>query len=63
LTRAWAPNLARQQCEVLAALGIDSILGARFATSVFHRAKTHPSDDQYLNEWTAVLAGRIESLT
>src|SRR5882724_3841415 len=35
---AWAPTLTQQECEVLAALGLNSILGARFATNLFHES-------------------------
>jgi hypothetical protein len=60
---AWAPNLTQNQCKVLAALGINSILGARFATSLFHQPQARIPDDQYLNEWTAVLTARVQSLS
>lgn len=59
---AWAPNLTPPQRKLLAALGINSILGARFATSLFHQPQTRIPDDQYLNEWTAVLTARMRSL-
>jgi hypothetical protein len=45
----------------LAALGVNGILGARFATGLFREPALHIPDDQYLNEWTAVLAARIET--
>jgi AcrR family transcriptional regulator len=60
---AWAPNVAAQQRTVLAALGINSLLGVRFATSLFAKTDANPSDEEYLNEWTAVLAGRLRALT
>jgi len=60
---AWAPNLSDDQRVVLAALGINSLLGVRFATSLFAKTDTNPSDDEYLNEWTAVLAARLRALT
>jgi hypothetical protein len=44
---------------VLAALGVNGLLGARVATSVFHQSKARIPDDQYLTEWTALLATRI----
>lgn len=59
---AWAPNLTQHQCKVLAALGINGILGARFATSLFHQPEARIPDDQYISEWTAVLTARIESV-
>jgi len=60
---AWVPNLAPDQRKVLAALGINCILGARVATSLFHQSEAGSiPDDQYINEWTAVLTARIQSL-
>jgi hypothetical protein len=47
---------------VLAALGLNSILGARFATSLFHESEPRIPDDRYLAEWTALLATRIDAL-
>jgi AcrR family transcriptional regulator len=58
---AWAPALPEQECEVLAALGINSILGTRFETSLFHQPAARIPDDRYLIEWTALLATRIET--
>lgn len=59
---AWGPALTKQDCAVLAALGVNGILGARFATSLFHQPEARIPDDRYLTEWTAVLATRIETL-
>jgi AcrR family transcriptional regulator len=59
---AWAPTLNPQDRTVLAALAVNGILGARFATNLFHQSKTHIPDDRYLTEWTALLATRIETL-
>jgi hypothetical protein len=47
---------------VLTALGVNSILGARFATSLFHQRKPHVAGDRYLAEWTTLLANRLETL-
>jgi AcrR family transcriptional regulator len=60
---AWAPNLTQQQRTVLATLGINGILGARLSTSLFQRSQARVSDPEYLNEWTAVLAARVQVLT
>lgn len=59
---AWAPALAKDERAVLAALGVNGILGARFATSLFHQPNPRVPDDRYLTEWTALLATRIEAL-
>ena len=60
---ASAPHLTQQRCTALAALGINSILGARFATNLFRQPESHVPDDQYLDEWTAVLAARVRELS
>jgi AcrR family transcriptional regulator len=57
----WAPNVASEDCAVLAALGVNGILGARFATSLFHQGNPRVPDDRYLIEWTTLLATRIEA--
>jgi len=59
---AWAPTLTTQDRAVLAALGVNGILGARFATGLFHQSESRIPDDRYLSGWTALLAIRIESL-
>jgi len=59
---AWAPTLSTPDAEILSALGINSLLGARFATSLFHQRKSHIADDRYLAEWTTTLANRLETL-
>lgn len=60
---AWTPNLTPHRRKVLAALGINSILGSRVATTLFHQPAARVPDDQYLSEWTAVLTDRIQSLS
>ena len=59
---AWAPTLAKHDRTILAAVAVNGILGARFATNLFHQPKARIPDDQYLTEWTALLATRIEAL-
>lgn len=60
---AWAPRVPSEQAKVIAALGINSILGERVATNLFRRSAAPISDDRYLREWTAVLAGRVQSFS
>lgn len=57
----WAPDLRARQVAVLAALGINSILGARFSTSLFRQSDARVSDEEYLAEWTAMLAARVKA--
>jgi AcrR family transcriptional regulator len=59
---AWAPALPKRHCTVLSTLGINGLLGARIATSLFHQTRTRIADDEYLAEWTAVLCTRISNL-
>jgi AcrR family transcriptional regulator len=56
---AWCPDEAERTCAVLAALGVNGLLGARFTTSLFHQPDVRQPDDEYLSEWTTVLATRI----
>ena len=58
---AWAPDLPERQVTVIASLGINSILGARFATSLFREPEARVSDEDYLAEWTAMLAARVKA--
>ncbi|OBG99279.1 MULTISPECIES: TetR/AcrR family transcriptional regulator [unclassified Mycobacterium] len=58
----WAPTLTPQDRTVLAALGVNSILGTRFATSLFHQSNASVPDDHYLAEWTAIFETRIAAL-
>lgn len=57
----WGPTLNKHHSAVLAALGVNGILGAHFATGLFRESSLHIPDDQYLNQWTAVLAARIDT--
>jgi hypothetical protein len=48
---------------VLAALGINGILGSRVATNLYHQPEARGiPDDLYVSEWTAVLTARMQSL-
>lgn len=57
--RAWNPDESDRTCAVLAALGVNGLLGLRYATSLFHQRDSRVPDDEYLREWTTVLATRI----
>ena len=58
----WASRAASEQTRVLAALGVNSLLGQRFASHLFRRAEAHEPDVVYLEEWTAVLAARVQEM-
>jgi AcrR family transcriptional regulator len=59
---AWAPTAAPEQTHTLAAIGINSLLGERFAADRIRRPEATGSDDRYLQEWTAVFTARVHSL-
>lgn len=58
----WKPQLSQQDCTILAALGVNGILGTRFTTGLIHRVATDIPDDRYLAEWTYAIAARLENL-
>lgn len=60
---AWTPTWTRQECSILAALGLNSLMGARFAADLFRQSTTRIPDNTYLTEWTNLIATRIETLT
>ncbi|GJF19932.1 putative transcriptional regulator, TetR family protein [Mycolicibacterium cyprinidarum] len=57
----WAPAQNQQQCASLATVGLNAILGAHLATSLFHQDPPQQTN-HYLTEWTKLLATRIEAL-
>jgi AcrR family transcriptional regulator len=57
---SWNPTLTQPHCATLAAVAVNSLLGARVATKVFRRNNPVVDDADYLTEWTAILAARIE---
>lgn len=58
----WAPTIPTDHTRDLATLGINALLGARFATTLLQDADNHTPDQRYLAEWTATLSGRIQTL-
>lgn len=56
---SWNPKLRKCQRDIVAALGVNSLLGVRFATNLFRRNDKDISDADYLAEWTILLATRI----
>jgi AcrR family transcriptional regulator len=60
---AWAPKAPAEQTHTLAAIGINSLLGERFAANRIRRPDEPDSDERYLQEWTAVFTARVQSLS
>jgi AcrR family transcriptional regulator len=59
----WVPQISDQDAQTIAAVGVDALLGKRSTNTVFRRPATDTHDERYIAEWTAMLAGRIETLT
>lgn len=41
-------------------MGINALLGKRSSRIVFHCGEIDTPDDEFVSDWTAMLAGRIE---
>ncbi|ORV18033.1 TetR/AcrR family transcriptional regulator [Mycobacterium celatum] len=58
----WIPTISQRDAAAIAAVGVNALHGKRATSAVFHASGAGMSDDQYIAEWTAMLASRIESL-
>jgi AcrR family transcriptional regulator len=61
--KGWAPKIEDRHAKAVAAIGVDALLGKRATNTVFRMAATDTHDERYIAEWTAMLAGHIETLT
>ena len=55
---ASAPDVAA--AGRVAAIGIDALIGRRTSRIVFHSNHIDTTDNDYVTEWTEMIAGRIE---
>lgn len=60
--QGWAPAAGREDAAIISTVGVNALLGKRATGGLFHAPGLETPDDRYLAEWTAMLAGRIESL-
>jgi AcrR family transcriptional regulator len=60
--RGWVPGLSKRDAAAVAAAGVNALYGKRAAGTFLRQSKAATSDEQYITEWTAIFAGRIESL-
>ncbi|MEE3067442.1 MAG: TetR/AcrR family transcriptional regulator [Actinomycetota bacterium] len=60
--KGWAPKINNQDAEAIAAVAVDALLGKRATSAVFRVPSTDTHNERYIAEWTAMLAGRIETL-
>src|SRR5277367_6642129 len=57
-----APNIDDSEARRMAVVGINGLLGKRATRIVFHSPQVDTPDEQYVADWTAMLACRIESV-
>lgn len=61
--KGWVPKIDDRDAKAIATIGVDALLGKRSTNTVFRMPATDMQDEHYIAEWTAMLAGRIETLT
>ena len=59
---ACAPDLAPPDARRIATFGVNALLGKRVSSIVFRTPQPDIADEDYVAEWTVMLADRIESL-
>ena len=60
--KGWAPKISKQDAAAIAAVGVDALLGKRATNTVFRVPAMAMQDEDFIVEWTAMLAGRVEAL-
>jgi len=60
--KGWAPEIGNQDAQTIAVIGVDAMLGKRVTNALFRLTATGLDDEDYIAEWVAMLAGRIEAL-
>jgi AcrR family transcriptional regulator len=60
--KGLVPNISTQDATAIAAVGVDALLGNRATNTVFRVPAMDMQDEDFIAEWTAMLAGRVEAL-
>lgn len=60
--KGWAPKISKHDATAIAAVGVDALLGRRATQAVFRMPAMDMQDEDFIAEWTAMLAGRVEAL-
>jgi AcrR family transcriptional regulator len=60
--KGWIPKISDWNAKAIAAIAVDALLGKRATSTVFRIPAADIDDEQYIAEWTAMLAGRVEAL-
>ncbi|OBJ15862.1 TetR family transcriptional regulator [Mycobacterium colombiense] len=58
--KGCAPTIDDPDAKRIAVVGINALLGKRATRIVFHSPQVDTPDDEFVSDWTAMLAGRIE---
>jgi len=61
--KGWAPNISQEDSAAIGAVGVNALLGKRATRTLFHAPGADLPDEQYIRQWTAMLAGRIRELS
>lgn len=59
--KGCAPRLNDSEANRISIVGINALLGKRATTIVFRTPEVDTPDEEFVTDWTAMLAGRIES--
>ena len=59
--RGCATHLDESEARRIAVVGVNALLGKQATRVIFHAPQADTPDEEYLADWTAMLAGRIES--
>lgn len=57
----WAPHLPAADARRTAVVAVDALLGNRAGRMLYQGTQTQLADDEYLVEWTTLLAARIRA--
>jgi AcrR family transcriptional regulator len=60
--KSWAPRIGKREAARVGAFGVNALLGKRAISTIFRAQALDIPDEQYLIEWTAMLANRIQTL-
>jgi AcrR family transcriptional regulator len=60
--KGWLPKISDEDAKAIAAVGVDALLGKRATNTVFRVPAICLQDEDFIGEWSAMLAGRVEAL-
>jgi AcrR family transcriptional regulator len=57
----WIPTIGERDAMVLSTIAVNALVGKRATSAWFRAPEAEISDEQYIAEWTATFADRIQS--